>query len=108
MKVKGRDLITGLPKTITLCSDEVCHALKNNIFKIIEAAKLVLEETPPELSADIVENGIMLTGGGALIRGIDKLFSENLLVPVTIASNPLTSVVEGTGIMLDNLQLLER
>ena len=108
MKVKGRDLVSGLPKTITLSSDEVCHALKNNILKIIEAAKQVLEDTPPELSADIVENGIMLTGGGALIRGIEKLFSENLLVPVTIASNPLTSVVEGTGIMLENINLLER
>ena len=108
MKVKGRDLVTGLPKTITFSSDEVCHALKNNMQKLIDAAKLVLEETPPELSADIMENGIMLTGGGSLIRGIDKLFSENLLVPVSIASNPLTSVVEGTGIMLDNIKLLER
>ena len=108
MKVKGRDLVTGLPKTITLSSDEVCYALKDNVLKIIEAAKLVLEDTPPELSADIVENGIMLTGGGSLIRGINRLFSENLLVPVTIASNPLTSVVEGTGIMLENIRLLER
>lgn len=108
MKVKGRDLVTGLPKTITLSSDEVCCALKDNVLKIIEAAKLVLEDTPPELSADIVENGIMLTGGGSLIRGINRLFSENLLVPVTIASNPLTSVVEGTGIMLENIRLLER
>lgn len=108
MKVKGRDLITGLPKTININSDEVMQALKNNIEKIIENAKLVLEETPPELSADIMENGIMLTGGGALIRGIDKLFSERLSVPVNIVSNPLTSVVEGTGIMLDNIRLLER
>ena len=105
MKVKGRDLITGLPKTITISSDEIVHALKNNIEKIIEAAKIVLEETPPELSADIMENGIMLTGGGSLIRGIDKLFTERLLVPVTISSNPLTSVAEGTGIMLDNINL---
>ena len=103
MRVKGRDLVSGLPKTITISSDEVVHALKNNIEKIIEATKQVLEETPPELSADIMENGIMLTGGGALIRGIDKLFTERLLVPVTIAANPLTSVAEGTGIMLDNI-----
>ncbi len=108
MKVKGRDLVTGLPKTITITSDEVMHALKNNIDKIIENAKLVLEETPPELSADIMENGIMLTGGGALIRGISKLFSDKLGVPVNVVSNPLTSVVEGTGIMLDNIYLLER
>ena len=108
MKVKGRDLLTGLPRTISIDSDEVMHALKNNVNKIIEAAKLVLEETPPELSADIMENGIMLTGGGALIRGIDKIFHERLEVPVTISANPLTSVVEGTGIMLNNLSLLKR
>ena len=108
MKVKGRDLVSGLPKTITLSSDEVYNALKTNSLKLIEACKLVLEETPPELSADIMENGIMLTGGGALIRGIDKLFSENLLVPVFISSNSLTSVVEGTGIMLDHINTLER
>ena len=108
MKVKGRDLLTGLPKTITIDSDEIMSALKNNIGKIIEATKIVLEETPPELSADIMENGIMLTGGGALIRGIDKLFSSKLEVPVTISANPLTSVVEGTGVMLNNLKLLDR
>ena len=108
IKVKGRDLITGLPKTITITSDEVMHALKSNIEKIIEVAKNVLEETPPELSADIMEHGIMLTGGGSLIRGIDKLFSEKLEVPVVISANPLTSVAEGCGIMLDNLRLLER
>lgn len=108
MKVKGRDLVSGLPKTITISSDEIKDALKNNIEKIIEAAKNVLEETPPELSADIMEHGIMLTGGGALIRGIDKLFSEKLEVPVFISSNPLTSVAEGCGMMLDNLYLLER
>lgn len=107
MKVKGRDLLTGLPKTITINSDEVMIALKNNIEKIIEATKIVLENTPPELSADIMENGIMLTGGGALIRGIDKLFSTKLEVPVTISSNPLTSVVEGTGIMLNNINLVD-
>ena len=107
MKVKGRDLLTGLPKTITVSSDEILSALKNDLEKIIEATKIVLEETPPELSADIMENGIMLTGGGALIRGIDKLFHEELEVPVTISSNPLTSVVEGTGIMLNNLRLID-
>ena len=108
IKVKGRDLVSGLPKTITVSSDEILSALKNNIDKIIESVKQVLEETPPELSADIVENGIMLTGGGSLIRGIDKLFHERLEVPITISSNPLTSVVEGTGIMLNNIHLLER
>lgn len=108
MKVKGRDLITGLPKVINITSDEVQVALKNNINKIIDATKQVLEETPPELAADIMENGIMLTGGGSLIRGIDKLFHEKLEVPVAISSNPLTSVVEGTGIMLNNLRLIDK
>ena len=108
MKVKGRDLISGLPKTITITSDEIMHALKHNVERLIEAAKNVLEETPPELSADIMEHGIMLTGGGSLIRGIDKLFSEKLEVPVIISANPLTSVAEGCGIMLDNIYLLER
>ena len=108
MKVKGRDLITGLPKTISISSDEIMNALKENINKIIDGAKYVLEETPPELAADIMENGIMLTGGGALIRGIDKLFHERLEVPVIISSNPLTSVAEGTGVMLNNICLLRR
>lgn len=108
MKVKGRDLISGLPKTIVISSDEVMNALKNNINKLIDATKQVLEETPPELAADIMENGIMLTGGGALIRGIDKLFSSRLEVPVTISSNPLTSVAEGTGVMLNNIKLINK
>ena len=108
MRVRGRDLVTGLPKTITIGEDEVMNALKSDINKIIEASKIVLEETPPELSADIMENGIILTGGGSLIKGVSKLFSERLEVPVNIAANPLTSVVEGTGIMLENLKLLEK
>ena len=108
MKVKGRDLITGLPKTITINSDEVNNALRNDIGKILEATKSVLEETPPELSADIMENGIMLTGGGSLLSGMEELFSNSLSVPVTLANNPLTSVVEGTGILLDNMKLLEK
>lgn len=107
MKVKGRDLISGLPKTITISSDGVKEALSNDIKKIIEASKSVLEETPPELSADIMENGITLTGGGSLIRGMEAIFKEKLEVPVNIASNPLTSVAEGTGIMLDNIRMFD-
>lgn len=108
MKVKGRDLISGLPKTISITSEEIYGALKNDILKIIEASKTVLEETPPELSADIMENGIVLTGGGALISGMEDLFTQKLEVPVRLANNPLTSVVEGTGILLENIRLLER
>ncbi len=107
ISVKGRDLITGLPKSIVIASDEIKEALKNNINKIIEAAKSVLEETPPELAADIVENGVVLTGGGSLLLGMQQLFSKELAVPVNIASNPLTSVAEGTGILLENIGLLE-
>ena len=108
MKVKGRDLVNGLPKTIVINSDEVMEALKNDINKIIDATKNVLENTPPELSADLMENGIVLTGGGSLISGMDKLFTEILEVPVKLANNPLTSVVEGCGVMLDNIRMLER
>ena len=108
MKVKGRDLIMGLPKTITINSDEVMNALRKDVEKIIAAVKSVLEETPPELSADIMEHGIVLTGGGSLINGMEKLLNEKLEVPVIMAPNPLTSVVEGTGIMLDNIKYLER
>ena len=107
-KVKGRDLVTGLPKTITISSDEISQALKSDIEKIIEASKNVLEETPPELSADIMENGIMLTGGGSLINGMEELFSKRLEVKTHISSNPLTSVAEGTGVLLENIYLLER
>lgn len=107
MKVKGRDLVQGLPKTISITSNEICDALERDVKKIIAMAKMVLEETPPELSADLMENGIILTGGGALIRGMERLFSEELEIPVKLAKDPLTSVVLGTGIMLDNIKMLE-
>ena len=107
MKVKGRDLVQGLPKTINITSNEICDALERDIKKIIAMAKTVLEETPPELAADLMENGIILTGGGALIRGMERLFSEELEIPVKLAKDPLTSVVLGTGIMLDNIKMLE-
>lgn len=107
MEVKGRDLVTGLPHTITLCSDEVEEALRESIYTIIHAAKNVLEQTPPELSADIIDKGVILTGGGAMIRGFDELLEHELKVPVFIAESPLTCVVEGTGILLDNLHLID-
>ena len=105
MEVKGRDLITGLPNTTKITSEEIEKALQNDIEKIIEAAKSILEETPPELSADIVENGVTLTGGGSLIHGIRDLFEEKLEIPVHLEENPLKSVAEGTGIMLANIHL---
>lgn len=103
MKVRGRDLLTGLPKTITLSSDEIKEAIKESISMIIHSVKLVLEKIEPEISADIIDKGIVLTGGGALIEGLDKLIEKEIKVPVKIADNPLTCVVEGTGIILDNL-----
>ena len=107
MEVRGRDLVTGLPHTITLTSDEVEEALRESVYVIIHATKNVLEQTPPELSADIIDKGIVLTGGGALMDGFDKLFASELKVPVFIAESPLTCVAEGTGILLDNLHLVD-
>ena len=108
MDVKGRDLVTGLPHTITICSEEIEEALRESVFAIIGAAKNVLEETPPELAADIIDKGIVITGGGALIHGFEDLLSHELKVPVFIAETPLTCVVEGTGILLENIHLLEK
>lgn len=107
MEVKGRNLINGLPKTITITSEEVENALNISINEIVKTIKLVLETTPPELSADIINKGIILTGGGALLDGLDILLSNELQVPVYIAESPLTCVAEGTGIMLENLNLIE-
>lgn len=108
MQVKGRDMVTGLPHVITLCSDEVEEALKESAYVIVHTAKNVLEHTPPELSADIINRGIILTGGGALIKGLDKLLAHELKVPVIIADSPLTCVAEGTGILLNNLNLIDK
>jgi len=108
MEVRGRDLVTGLPHTITICSEEVEEALRESVYIIVHTAKSVLEQTPPELSADIIDKGIVVTGGGALIDGFDKLLSHELKVPVFIAESPLTCVVEGTGILLDNLHLIDK
>lgn len=108
MKVRGRDLITGLPTTVTLCSDEIEEALKESALIIVHTAKSVLEQTPPELSADIIDKGIVITGGGALIKGFDKLLAHELKVPVFIAESPLTCVAEGTGIMLNNIHLIDK
>ena len=106
MEVRGRDLETGLPSIITMNSQEVEESLKEDINKIILATKSVLEDTPPELSADIIENGAVLTGGGSLINGLKELLEQELKIPIYLAESPLTSVVEGTGILLNNLYLM--
>ena len=106
MEVRGRDLVTGLPHSITITSDEVEEGLRESVYTIVHAAKGILEQTPPELSADIIDKGIVLTGGGSMVDGFSQLLSQELKVPVFIAESPLTCVAEGTGVLLDNLHLV--
>lgn len=108
MEVRGRDLVTGLPHTITIESEEVEEALRESIYTIIHAVKNILEQTPPELSADIIDKGIIVTGGGSLVDGFNQILAQELKVPVFTAESPLTCVAEGTGILLDNLHMIER
>ncbi|GGG12637.1 rod shape-determining protein [Lysinibacillus alkalisoli] len=106
MDIRGRDLVTGLPQTITITSAEVAASVKETVAILVQAAKNVLEKTPPELSADIIDRGIIITGGGALLHGIDQLLMEELKVPVFVAEQPLDCVATGTGVMLDNISRL--
>ncbi|ASW44007.1 rod shape-determining protein [Clostridium isatidis] len=108
MEIKGRDMITGLPKTVTISEDQVREALKEPVYAIIEAIKTTLEKTPPELSADIMEKGIMLAGGGALLRGLDMLINKETNMPVHIAESPLDCVALGVGKALDDFDELSR
>jgi rod shape-determining protein MreB len=103
MDIRGRDMVTGLPRTITISSDEIRTAMRETVYMIVQAAKNVLEKTPPELSADIIDRGVFLTGGGALMHGMDQLLADELKVPVFISDNPLDCVAIGTGIMLENI-----
>ena len=107
MEVKGRDLSTGLPKTITMDSEQVNEAIIEQIDSIIETIKITLEKTPPELSSDIMEKGIVVSGGGALIRNMDKLIEERTKMPVVIAENPLNCVVKGTEKTLGDIEKLK-
>jgi rod shape-determining protein MreB len=106
MDVRGRDLVTGLPKTVTITSEEVREALAEPIRAIVEAARQTLEKTPPELSADLIDRGIVLAGGGALLRGLDKLLAEETGLPVHVAENPVTAVALGVGKGLDDIRYL--
>ncbi|TAA72982.1 rod shape-determining protein MreB [Planococcus salinarum] len=103
MDIRGRDMVSGLPRVISIHSDEIELAMRESVHMIVTSAKRVLEKTPPELSADIIDRGIILTGGGALLHGIEKLLAEELKVPVFIAEDPMNSVANGTGIMLESL-----
>jgi rod shape-determining protein MreB len=108
MAVKGRDLIDGIPKTVIISEEEVREAVREPVATIVETVRTCLERTPPELAADIVENGIVLTGGGALLRGIDRLIRNATGLPVTIADEPLTCVALGVGKSLDDLDMLKK
>ena len=108
MEVKGRDLVAGLPKTMTVNSEEIREAIAEPISTVIEAVRISLERCPPELSADLVDRGMVLAGGGAMLRGLDKLLSEETGLPVNIADEPIESVVLGTGKVLQELRFLKR
>jgi rod shape-determining protein MreB len=108
MEVKGRDLIEGVPKALDLCDGEIREALADAVNTIVKSIRTALEATPPELSADISERGIVLTGGGALLRNLDRRISKETGLPVSIAENPLASVVLGSGKMLENFELLRK
>ncbi len=108
LEVKGRDLVAGLPKSVTITSEEVRESLQEPLRAILETTKVSLERTPPELSADLIEQGIVMAGGGSLLRGIDKLISEETGLPVHIADDPVTAVVCGTGKVLNEIRYLRK
>ncbi len=102
INIKGRNLMDGLPKNVDITSEEVREAMSDTVAQIVDSVKSTLEKTPPELASDIIDHGIMLTGGGALLRGLDKLIAAETKIPVRIAENPLDCVADGTGICLEN------
>ncbi|WP_302638448.1 rod shape-determining protein, partial [uncultured Clostridium sp.] len=108
LEIKGRDMITGLPKVVTITEEQVREALKEPVYAIIESIKTTLEKTPPELAADIIEKGIMLAGGGALLKGLDQLINAETNMPVHIAESPLDCVVLGAGKALENFDQLSK
>ncbi len=107
IEVKGRDLVTGIPQNIIITSEEVRKAIAEQVEGIVQAVRMALEQTPPELAADIVDRGIVLTGGGALLRGLDQLLREETSLPITVVEDPLSTVVMGTGKALDSLNILK-
>ena len=107
MEVKGRDLVAGLPKTITITSQEIREAMSDPLGSIVDAVRTTLERCPPELAADLVDRGIVLAGGGALLKGLDRLLREETGLPVHIAEDPLSAVAEGTGMALEEIEFLQ-
>ena len=108
LDVKGRDLVAGLPKTVSISSEEIREALQEPLRAILEATKIALERTPPELAADLIDHGIVMAGGGSLLRGMDKLIAEETGLPVHVAEDPLTAVANGTGKVLDEMRYLKK
>jgi rod shape-determining protein MreB and related proteins len=108
MEVKGRDLVAGLPKTVTITSEEIRESLQEPLRAILEVTKMSLERTPPELAADLIDHGIVMAGGGSLLRGLDKLISEETGLPVHISEDPITAVANGTGRVLSEIQYLKK
>jgi rod shape-determining protein MreB len=108
IEVRGRDLVTGIPKILTIDSDEIRKAISEQVETIIETVRIALEQTPPELAADIVDKGIVLTGGGSLLKNLDMLLREETKLPITITEDPLSTVVLGSGKTLDNLSILKQ
>jgi rod shape-determining protein MreB len=108
MEVKGRDLVSGLPKTLTVTAEEIARALAEPVNAIVDAIRVTLEKTPPELAADIMDRGIVLTGGGSLLRGFDRLVREETGMPVHLAEEPLLCVVHGCGKVLEELDMLRK
>nr|HPK36766.1 rod shape-determining protein [Kiritimatiellia bacterium] len=108
LEVKGRDLVAGLPKTLTVTSEEIRDALQEPVSSIVDTIRITLEKCPPELSADLVDRGLVLAGGGAMLRGLDKLIASQTGLPVTLADDPLSAVAEGTGVVLNELNFLAK
>jgi rod shape-determining protein MreB len=107
IEVKGRDLVTGIPKILTIDSDEVRKAISDQLDTIVGTVRIALEQTPPELAADIVDKGIVMTGGGALLKNVETLLREETKVPITITEDPLSTVAIGSGKALDNISVLQ-
>jgi rod shape-determining protein MreB len=107
VEVKGRDLVTGIPKVLTIDSDEVREAISDQVETIVETVHLALEQTPPELAADIVEKGVVLTGGGSMLKNLDALLRERTKIAIVLAEDPLSDVVLGAGKTLDNISILK-
>ncbi|NCC24801.1 MAG: rod shape-determining protein [Deltaproteobacteria bacterium] len=107
MEVKGRDLVSGIPQNITITSEEVRKAISEQVDSIVQAVRIALEQTPPELAADIVDRGIVLTGGGGLLKGLDQLLREETGLPISVVQDPLSTVALGSGQVLDNLDVLK-